>query len=229
MKKGFLIVLSLLAFAVFVAHPGVAEAKQKKVIVKNMTNAIAQVNINFGADSKINKNNLGTLCNKRGTPSNLNCGFDLGPKESKEISNPSFQMMDFSLAFNKLLGCGATKAELAVNMPGGDAFDVSVVDGFNEKIAMIFDNGQKQVKLGPPCGVTGNEKGYGVFPYGCDICAARLSPMTECGPYPSGNQGCKSGTENKPGVLCQYNLANMGEDNGTITIYLMPKDAACSK
>ena len=229
MKKGFLVILSLLAFAVFIAHPGVAEAKQKKVIVKNMTNAIAQVNINFGADSKINKSNLGQLCNQRATTSNLNCGFDLGPKESKEIPNPSFQMMDFSLAFNKLIGCGSTKAELAVNMPGQDAFDVSVVDGFNEKIAMIFDNGQKQVKLGPPCGVTGNEKGYGVFPYGCDICAGRLSPQKACGPYPPGNTGCKTGTETNPGIICQYNFKPYGEDNGTITIYLVPQDADCSK
>lgn len=233
MRKGFLVVLSVLALAIFIGHSSIAESgqKQKKVIIKNMQDKTAEVNINFSDISGINKRDLGKLCDKRGTTSNLNCGFDLGPHQSVEIPNPNFKMLSMALAFNKLVTCGATKAELTVNVQGDDVFDVSVVDGFNEKIVMTFDPdraGSKQVKLGPPCGLAGNERVYGVFPYGCDICAGRLTPPKACGPYPPGNSGCKSGTENKPGVICQYPLNNPGEDRGVLTVYLMPKDADCN-
>jgi hypothetical protein len=228
MRKRFVIVLALLILAVFIGIPGIVESaglKQKKVIIKNMQKTKAEVNINFSDISEINKSNLGSLCDKRGTSSNLNCGFDLGPNEQKEITNPSFKKLSMSLAFNKFVGCGATKAELTVNWNTDDNFDVSCVDGFNEKIAMIFTpESGKQVKLGPPNGLTGNESIYGVFPYGCDICAGRLGPQKACGPYPPGNSGCKSGTEHKPSVICQYSLNHPGEDKGEITIYLLPKD-----
>lgn len=232
MKKVFT-VLGLIVLVMLIVMPGNADAqlKQKKIVVKNMQKTSAQVNINFSDISGINKNSLGSLCDKRGTTSNLNCGFDLGPGEQKEIANPMYKMVSFSLAFNKTVGCGATKAELTINAKSDDVFDVSCVDGFNEKIVMTFDpaSGGKQVKLGPPCGLTGNEKAYGVFPYGCDICAGRLTPPKACGPYPPGNSGCKSGTENKPGVICQYSLNHLNENNGLITIYLVSKDAECSK
>jgi len=231
MRKGLFVILGLLALAVLIGSVSSVDAatKQKKVIIKNMQTATAQVNINFSDISGINKSNLGTLCDKRGTTSNLNCGFDLGPGEQKEISNPAYKMLSMSLAFNKLVGCGSTKAELTINAKGDDVFDVSVVDGFNEKIAMIFEPASgNQVKLGPPCGLSGNERVYGVFPYGCDICAARLTPPKACGPFPPGKSGCKSGTENKPGVICQYPLNQRGQDSGVITIYLMPKDADCN-
>ncbi len=232
MKK-ILMVLGLMVLAVFIVMPGNADAqlKQKKIVVKNMQKKSAQVNINFSDISGVNKSSLGTLCNKRGTASNLNCGFDLGPGEQKEITNPMHKMVSLSLAFNKPVDCGATKAELTVNAKGDDVFDISCVDGFNEKIVMTFDpaGGGKQVKLGPPCGLTGNEKAYGVFPYGCDICADRLTPPKACGPYPPGKSGCKSGTENKPGVICQYPMNQPGQNNGVITIYLVDKDAECSR
>lgn len=232
MKKVFA-VMGLLALIMLVVVPGSADAqlKQKKIIIKNMQKTNAEVNINFSNISGINKNSLGGLCNKRLTPSNLNCGFDLGPGEQKELANPMFKMVSFSLAFNKPVDCGATKAELTINAKGDDTFDVSCVDGFNEKIVMTFDpaTGGKQVKLGPPCGLTGNERAYGVFPYGCDICAGRLTPPKACGPYPPGKSGCKSGTENKPGVICQYSLNQPGQNNGVMTIYLVPKDADCSR
>jgi hypothetical protein len=229
MRKGILAALALLALAVFIVAPGIAESagfKQKKVIIKNMQKTKAEVNINFSDISEINKSTLGGLCDKRGTASNLNCGFDLGPNEQKEITNPFFKMLSMSLAFNKVVGCGSTKAELTVNYAkGDDNFDVSCVDGFNEKIAMIFTYGNaQQVKMGPPNGKTGNENVYGVFPYGCDICAGRLSPQKACGPYPLGNSGCKSGTEHNPSVICQYSLNHPNEDKGEITIYLLPKD-----
>lgn len=228
MRKRFVIVLALLILAVFIGIPGIVESaglKQKKVIIKNMQKTKAEVNINFSDISEINKSNLGSLCDKRGTSSNLNCGFDLGPNEQKEITNPSFKKLSMSLAFNKFVGCGATKAELTVNWNTDDNFDVSCVDGFNEKIAMIFTYGNaQQVKMGPPNGKTGNENVYGVFPYGCDICAGRLSPQKACGPYPLGNSGCKSGTEHNPSVICQYSLNHPNEDKGEITIYLLPKD-----
>jgi hypothetical protein len=228
MRKALAATLVLFVFAVFIGIPDIVESaglKQVKVIVKNMQDKNAEVNVNFSSISEINKNSLGSLCDKRGTGSNLNCGFDLGPKEHKEITNPLFKMVSLSLAFNKPVSCGATKAELTVNAKTDDVFDVSVVDGFNEKIAMIFDsNTGNQIKLGPPNGLTGNEKVYGVFPYGCDICAGRLTPPKACGPYPPKNIGCKGGTESKPDVICQYSLNHPGENTGVMTIYLLPKD-----
>lgn len=228
MRKVFVATLALFVLAVFTGIPKNAESagsKKVKVIVKNMQDKNAEVNINFSNISEINKNSLGSLCDKRGTGSNLNCGFDLGPKEQKEITNPLFKMISLSLAFNKPINCGATKAELTVNAKTDDVFDVSVVDGFNEKIAMIFaTNTGNQIKLGPPNGLTGNENVYGVFPYGCDICAGRLTPPKACGPFPPKNIGCKSGTENNPNVICQYSLTHPGENAGVMTIYLLPKD-----
>ena len=71
--------------------------------------------------------------------------------------------------------------------------------------------------LGPPVGPTGNEKVFGVFPFGCDICVARHSPP--CGIKP-GKEGCKTGSQYKPDVPCQYQGTVLG--GGTaVTIALV--------
>ena len=78
-----------------------------------------------------------------------------------------------ALSFNAPVTCGSTKAEVLVNNPKWfDVLDVSVVDGFNEKIQMnLTPPGGRVIQLGPPVGKLGNQKVFGVFPYACTICA----------------------------------------------------------
>ncbi len=229
MRKGFLVVLCLFVAAVFVMQADIADAKQKKIVVKNNTTASAKVFINFGADSGITKSKMGSICT-RGA-SNLNCGFDLAAGKDVTIPNDGYLPVNMTIAFNKDIGCGSTKAELNVNKTGsaGDAANVSLVDGFNEKIKMVFERtGAAPVVMGPPCGIAGNEKVFGVYPYGCDGCAVRKAPQSACGPYPAGNQGCHAGSEYNPQIPCQYNFNQSTEANGTLTISLEAKDAKCT-
>lgn len=95
-----------------------------------------------------------------------------------------------------------TKAEVNINNPDWyDTFDVSLVDGYSNDVEMTYTppSGPTQT-LGPPKGQTGNEKVYGLFPYGCDICVERQNPP--CG-ISKGKAGCKTGTQYKPDVPCQ--------------------------
>jgi hypothetical protein len=69
--------------------------------------------------------------------------------------------------------------------------------------------------LGEKCGL-GNQKVFGVFPYGCTICAGIKN--APCGD--SGGGECKSGSESKPDVLCQY---QMNEPTGLVEVLLLPK------
>jgi hypothetical protein len=59
-------------------------------------------------------------------------------------------------------------------------------------------------------------KVFGVFPYGCTICAGIKN--TPCGDAGTGE--CKTGSESKPDVPCQY---QMNEPNGLIEVVLLPK------
>jgi hypothetical protein len=191
--------------------------KQKTVTLTNKQSVPATVNINFGADSKINADDLKGFCTSP-NGSNLNCQLTLKSNESKQLPNASFKYVNMTLAFNALVGCNATKAEMTINNPDWyDVLDVSVVDGFNEKIQMnVTPTGGQTTILGPPNGKLGNQKVFGVFPYGCDLCAAIKGP-------PCGNAGleqCKGGTEHKPDVICQY---QMNENTGAVEVILLPK------
>jgi hypothetical protein len=73
------------------------------------------------------------------------------------------------------------------------------------------------VLLGPPKGKDGNEKVLGLFPYGCDVCVARVSPP--CG-IPKGRIGCKHGTQYKPDVVCQYQGPQKKRGNQKIVVRL---------
>jgi hypothetical protein len=96
-------------------------------------------------------------------------------------------------------------------------FDVSVVDGFNEKIQInLTPTNGKLTQLGPPVGKLGNQKIFGVFPYACTICAGIKN--TPCGD--AGKGECKLGTESNPDVPCQY---QMTEPNGLVEVLLLPK------
>lgn len=191
------------------------EKKNKTVSISNRQDEPATVYINFGADSALNAENL-LFC--EGGKARLNCQFTMDAKSSRDIPNPGKKYINMALAFNHAVACGSTKAEVIVNNPKWcDVFDVSVVDGFNEKIQINLKppNGN-EVKLGPPVGHFGNQNVFGVFPYGCDLCAGIKGPP--CGN--AGKEQCHAGTENNPQPICQY---QMDQRDGRVEILLLPK------
>lgn len=196
-------------------QPNICLAKKDKTVtIKNQQSERATVYINFGADSQLNSQSL-SFCDQK-TP--LNCQFTLDANSSREIPNPGKKYINMALAFNQPVACGSTKAEVIVNNPKWcDIFDVSVVDGFNEKIQInLTPRSGNLVHLGPPVGQFGNQKVFGVFPYGCDLCADIKGP-------PCGNAGkdqCKAGTEHNPQPICQY---QMNQPNGIVEILLLPR------
>lgn len=139
------------------------------------------VHVAFGADSVIGG---WSTCNPTAP---LNCTF---PAKRGAVKLPLHgQYLNATLAFDAPPGCGATKVELNLNNPKWpDTIDISLVDGFNRAVGVVALENGKSTTLGPVRGKTGNEKAFGVFPYGCDICVARKNPP--CG-IPRGDAGCK--------------------------------------
>jgi hypothetical protein len=160
------------------------------------------VYIAFGSDSVVLPS-AWSFC----TGSGLNCQFSLGARAT-QVLPLSGKYLNATIAFNSPVGCGATKAELNVNNPAWyDTLDVSLVDGYSNNILIeVADRGTNLV-LGPPRGKTGNERVFGVFPYGCDCCTKRQDPP--CG-IPAGGPGCKGGTQYHPDVPCQWQGSVMG-------------------
>ena len=154
MRKG-LAVLCLLGFVALVGFPGVAAA-EKTVFIKNTTTGPVKVYIAFGADSQVTMKNVGFPCTFFNTePRGLNCGFDLPAGQQKQIGQKG-QIIGMSVGFNKAPGCGVTLGEIFANKtgPGAEAIDISVVDGFNEKIVIQYDHPSDKTasfKIGPPC------------------------------------------------------------------------------
>jgi hypothetical protein len=190
------------------------EAKNKQVRITNKQSVPARVYINFAADSVLKPTDL-PFC-KVTAP--LNCHFTLAARSSQDVPNPQAKYLNIALAFNAEVTCGSTKAEVLVNNPSWfDVLDVSVVDGFNEKIQInLTPTGGSMTQLGPPVGKLGNQKVFGVFPYGCTICAGIKN--APCGD--AGGGECKSGSESKPDVLCQY---QMNEPTGLVEVLLLPR------
>jgi hypothetical protein len=213
LRRGSLCVISLmLALQVI----GVAQAADKNKIVRitNQQGTPAEVYINFAADSMLKPTDL-PFCRVTGP---LNCQFTLAAHRSQEVPNPQAKYLNMALAFNAQVTCGSTKAEVLVNNPNWfDILDVSVVDGFNEKIQInLTSTGGNRTQLGPPVGRLGNQKVFGVFPYACTICAGiKNAPCGE-----AGGGECKLGTESKPDVPCQY---QMNEPTGLVEVLLLPR------
>ena len=213
LRRGSLCVISLmLALQVI----GVAQAADKNKIVRitNQQGTPAEVYINFAADSVLKPTDL-PFCRVTGP---LNCQFTLAARSSQEVPNPQAKYLNMALAFNAQVTCGSTKAEVLVNNPNWfDILDVSVVDGFNEKIQInLTPTGGNMTQLGPPVGKLGNQKVFGVFPYACTICAGIKN--APCGD--AGKGECKLGTESNPDVPCQY---QMNEPTGLVEVLLLPK------
>lgn len=184
------------------------------VAVKNGTTKATTVHVSFGSDSKVTGDDW-DFC----TGSSEKCSFPLAGSASKPLPTEG-KYLNATLAFDKEVGCGATKAEVNVNNPKWyDILDVSLVDGFNKKIRIgATPTGKSEIALGPPKGQTDNEKVFGVFPYGCDICVERQNPP--CG-IAKGKFGCKEGTQYDPKVPCQWQGTAMGGGDLAVVVELV--------
>jgi hypothetical protein len=184
------------------------------VAVHNGRTTASTVYVAFGADSAVTAADW-TFC----AGSGLVCSFALGAGKTTALPNPSHAYLNATFSFDAPVGCGVTKAELNVNNPAWyDTLDVSLVDGFSDKVQITAVAGGTTTVLGPPVGASGNEKVLGVFPLGCDVCVARKDPP--CGLTP-GKSGCKAGTQYDPDVPCQWQGPTKG-GGGTATLELLP-------
>jgi len=204
-------VLAVLTFAACHHHPTVTNHKLDVAVVltvRNDTDKPTVANFAFGADSVV----LPTSWPNCVASAPLNCALPVPAHSSVELT--AGQYLNATLAFDAGVGCGATKAELNMNNPKWyNTLDISLVDGYSNKVTIASDD----KTLGPPLGREGNEKVYGLFPLGCDICTARQNPP--CGMKPGGS-GCKAGTQYKPDVPCQYQGAKMG-GGSNVTVSLV--------
>jgi len=187
------------------------------VIVINNAPDDTIVSVAFGSNSMITAASW-DFCNDGSAPS---CVFPLKARASHALPIGS-QYLNATIAFGApTVGCGSSKAELQVNNPiWHDVMDVSLVDGYSNGVVIEITDSSGKNKLGPPVGKTGNEKVFGLYPLGCDICVARDQPA--CG-LPKGKDGCKSGTQYDPDVPCQYQgPANFGGSTVLIEHVGMP-------
>ena len=172
------------------------------VIVVNTAPDDTVVAITFGPNSMITAASW-SFCQDGSAPA---CVFPLKGRGASRALPIGSQYLNATLVFGApTVGCGTTKAELNVNNPiWHDVVDVSLVDGYSNGVAIeVAPSGGDgaATKLGPPVGAASNEKVFGLFPVGCDICVARDQPA--CG-MPVGKDGCKGGTQYDPDVPCQY-------------------------
>lgn len=182
---------------------GTDSGSHASLTVANDTSSAATVYVTFGSDSVVGPS-YWAFC----TVSGLTCSFPIAKNATMKLPL-SGSYLNATISFNTVAGCGSTKAELNINNPKWyDIADVSLVDGYSNNIAITVGNlDAGGTVLGPPNGKAGNEKVFGLFPYGCDICVARQAPP--CG-ISKGADGCKTGSQYNPDVPCQYQGTVMG-------------------
>lgn len=179
------------------------------VFVSNDTKNETTVFVAFGSDSVVLPSTFSKFCTKTGP---LACSFLLSSKAQRELPvNGAYLNATFS--FGAPVACGVTKAEINVNNPQWfDIADISLVDGFSNFILLDI-NGTRIV----PRGKDQNEKAFGVYPLGCDLCVE--NSVGTCG-LSKGKAGCKGGTQYRPDVPCQYQGPRKG-GGGKVEIMLV--------
>jgi hypothetical protein len=191
------------------------EAVGTTVTVVNLTDANSTAFVAFGADSVIVSSSWSAFCT---ASSPLSCSFPIRAHSRHQVPVGG-KYLNATFSFGTAVTCGTTKAEVNVNNPNWfDIADVSLVDGFSNFV-MVEANG---TKLGPPHGKDQNEKVFGVYPLGCDLCTA--NSVGTCG-LPKGKTGCKGGTQYKPDVPCQYQGPKKGGGGKVDVILLQPVPA----
>jgi hypothetical protein len=207
-KRSTVLALLFAAAATFGVYVS-CTAKAGAVVVNHAGRPIS-VYIAFGSNSVVRS---WPFC----SPVPGGCKFGLNDKESQALPTGG-QYLNATLSFGGPVTCGMTKVELNINNPAWyDIIDISLVDGFNQKLGVSVHDSAGTHELGPVRSVSGNEKAIGVYPNGCDICVARQSPP--CG-QPVGHDGCKSGSQYNPDVPCQYQGSVKG-GGSTTTITLL--------
>lgn len=192
---------------------------QSTVELKNQTPMDTAVYVAFGSDSVVLPSDPSwSFCT---TTSALTCSFTLSANSTQAL--PANGYLNATVVFGGSgVACGSTKAELNVNNPKWyDTVDVSLVDGYSNDVKidvtdLVGDAGT--TTLGPPKGLLGNSKVFGLFPLGCDICVARQNPP--CGMKP-GTDGCKTGTQSNPDVPCQFQGASKS-GGSKVLVALLP-------
>jgi len=187
-------------FVVFGCGSGCGKAT---VIVSNSENAPVTVFVAFGSDSVVLPPSF-SFCTASGA---LACSFPLAANGSQRLPL-SGQYLNATLSVGGPVACGMTKIELNLNNPAWyDIVDVSLVDGFSTSVEVQAkdSSGTHELKVDS---AAGNEKAFGVYPYGCDLCVERSLPP--CG-IPKGREGCKKGPDQyHPDVPCQYQGTKKG-------------------
>lgn len=247
-KKSILAAISLLALALLFFMPGNVDAQNKniQVVVKNSQAKNAKVSINLGAypDNMSTrraevKQQFQKICTN--WTDTWSCNFDLAGNGATKTITVDNKWYNLSIAFNapgNVIRCPVTQAELNVNTPTprNDAFNVSLVNGYNEKIQMTFkpETGaaiQTDIPVNAIGIASGNENKKGVYPSGCTICTYRLNPPSyqqdkNC---PNYNGNLKTGChfpqgqeyEKKPNVPCHFELTTPDKYKGVLTVELM--------
>lgn len=184
-----------------------------RVSVENTRLTPIDVYVSFGSDSQITQSDWAFCAGEK-----LSCSFSLEAQTAKPLPT-SGKYLNATFSFEKPVGCQTTKAELNINNPTWyDILDISLVDGYNAKVGIeTEDEAGGSLTLGPVLGPAGNDKAFGVFPYGCDICVARQDPP--CG-IDKGKDGCKTGSQYNPDVPCQYQAGTKGGGSAPIKIVL---------
>ncbi len=187
------------------------------VTIENRTGRDTTVFFAFGADSVVKAADWSSFC----AGSGLVCQAPLKAHASQELPTGG-RYLNVTFAFGGAVSCNTTKAEVNVNNPKWyDVLDVSLVDGYSNPIVIEATDSAGTTKLGPPNGPDGNEKVFGLYPTGCDICVAREHPP--CGMKP-GKDGCKSGPDQyHPDVPCQFQGKTMGGGEKVVVALVEPK------
>lgn len=181
-----------------------AAAAASTLVVRNATDAVTTVYIAFGSDSYATARFWPWLCQ---FPQQVfQCSFQLQAHHEQELPLDG-KHLNATLAFGGPVGCGTTKAELNVNNPKWyDVADVSLVDGYSNDVRIDVGG----ATLGPPLSEALDEKVFGLYPIGCDVCVARQNPPCGTG-APGSVIGCKDGPDQyHPDVPCQWQGSVIG-------------------
>lgn len=178
--------------------------------VTNRSGHPITVHVAFGSDSVVKS---WPFC----AGAENSCKFDLEDRDTRALPTGG-KYLNATLSFGGPVACGKTKVELNLANPAWyDIVDISLVDGFDQKVGVSVRDSSGSYELGPVRSATGNEKAFGVYPDGCDICVDRQKPP--CG-QPVGSSGCKTGTQYDPDVPCQYQGTTKG-GGSTVAITLL--------
>jgi hypothetical protein len=182
--------------------------------IKNGTTKSTTVYVAFGSDSEVGVADW-IFCEKSGA---LTCSFDIDANWTMAMPITS-SYTNATISFANPVGCGVTKAEVNINNPDWyDILDVSLVDGFSNKIEIVADSTSGSTQLGPATDKPSDAQLMGVFPFGCDICVERQDPP--CG-IAKGKTGCKAGTQYNPEPPCQWQGAKKGGGDLAVTVELV--------